>query len=545
MRGAGGIGVRFRPGVFRSLNRIVAPIGDMVRALPGRVRHAGRKRQRGGMATSGQSEFGASWYAAVTPLPAPRPPLSFDLDVDVCIVGGGLAGLAVARETARRGFTVALVEARRLAWNASGRNSGFVVPGFAERPEKLVERVGLPAARTLWALSEQGVRHVRSTTAELGVPEDGRGFLELAKTNDPEGARARLELLGRDLGADVEAWPLERVRDTLQTNHYFSAIHFPGAFHINPLAYALRLAAAAERAGAHIFEHSPAVEIDPAGVRKRVVTPNGRLRAAHIVLAGNIHIGSVAQRLAETLFPIRAYTGVTKPLGEKVRNAIGFAGAISDSQNANWHYRIVGDDRLMWTGAAAVDPFGGPAMKRRLQRGMWATYPQLGRIEFETCWPSDMGFALHRMPQVGEVQPGVWLASAFGSHGLNTSAIVGVLIARAIVEGDDGWRVFLPYELVWAGGRAGRVLVQGMLAWSSVTEAAAALLARRRETLRRRRLHQRLGVPIVPPRPAYRSVDPSTRPTAAPPVPNHDAHLPKTIAVQPPRPEPTTMQASQ
>src|SRR6202040_3633534 len=104
------------------------------------------------------------------------------------------------------------------------------------------------------------------------------------------------------------AWTIERVRDVLKTNHYFHAIRFPGAFQINPLAYALALAAAAEQAGAQIFEHTPALAIDPAGVRKRIVTPQGRVRVGRVVLAGNVHLGAVAQRLADTLVPIAAHT---------------------------------------------------------------------------------------------------------------------------------------------------------------------------------------------------------------------------------------------
>src|SRR5215467_10398492 len=74
--------------------------------------------------------YGDSWYAA-TMVDAPRrPALYSDLDVDVCVIGGGLAGLTAARELARRGWSVVLLEANRLAANASGRNTGFVLPGF-------------------------------------------------------------------------------------------------------------------------------------------------------------------------------------------------------------------------------------------------------------------------------------------------------------------------------------------------------------------------------------------------------------------------------
>jgi hypothetical protein len=202
--------------------------------------------------------------------------------------------------------------------------------------------------------------------------------------------------------------------------------------------------------------------------------------------------------------PVTGYTGVTKPLGPKLADAIGFTGAISDSRNANYHYRIVGGDRLLWTGA--INPLGGAPMAWGMLRAISSTYPQLGRVEFERYWAADMGFAVHRMPQIGEVQPNVWLLSAFGGRGLNTSAIAGELIARGMVEGDDTWRLFLPYELVWAGDLPGRIVARAAAWWSNQSEHLSARLARRREELRRRKQREASGLPATEPRPAYRTI---------------------------------------
>ena len=81
--------------------------------------------------------YGASWYGATQIATPPRDPLTTELDVDVCVVGAGLAGLTVAREVARRGWSVVVLESHSVAWNASGRNTGFVLPGFAADPEAL------------------------------------------------------------------------------------------------------------------------------------------------------------------------------------------------------------------------------------------------------------------------------------------------------------------------------------------------------------------------------------------------------------------------
>jgi gamma-glutamylputrescine oxidase len=466
------------------------------------------------MGNDSQSEYGATWYCGVTSPRPQRTPLSYDLDVDVCVIGGGLAGLTVAREVARRGWSVTVVEARRIAWNASGRNSGFVLPGYSAQIEKIIERVGLPATKALWELSQSGVEYIRETIAEVGDVGiiEGKGFLDVFKKPDADRALTRAKLFEQEMGIAVESWPMERVRDALRAGCYFEAIYFPHAFQINPLAYALGLADAAERAGVRIFENTRAVAFDPAGVRKRIEMPQGRVRAGHVVLAGNVHLGGIAQRLADTLVPITAFTGVTQPLGERLAEAITFRGAVGCSQHANDHYRIVGGDRLLWTGSASVAP-RSRRTQRWLEGRLGATYPQLGPVQFEYFWPGEMGLAVHRMPQIGEVQPGIWLASAFGGHGLNTSAMAGELIARAIVEGDDAWRRFLPFELVWAGGRLGRTAVRAAAWWRHQSEAVGALAVQRREELRRKRQERKRNAELAKtaPRPDYRQVEASKR----------------------------------
>jgi len=466
------------------------------------------------MEGAAQSEFGPTWFSRVTALPPARPALSYEIDVDVCVIGGGLAGLTVARELVRRGWSVAVLEAKRIAWNASGRNSGLVMPGYAANVEKVVERIGLPAARALWALSEAGVRCVRDTIAELGINSivQGYGWLDVSKTGDRGAALARARLLSEELGVEVEPWSQEQVRDVLRSNRYFSAVNHPHAFQINPLAYALALADAAERAGVHIFENSPATSIDPAGVRKRVPTPQGRVRAGRVVLAGNVYLGAVADRIAGSLVPVTAFTGVTKPLGPRLQSVISYRGAVSDSHYGDYSYRIIDGDRLMWTGGVSIRRRNARQMERRLARAIRTTYPELGSIAFDNFWSGTMGFAVHRMPQIGELSPGIWLASGFGGQGINTCAIVGQLVARAIAESDATWQAFLPYELVWAGGIAGRMVTQATLSWWQTSEAIAASLARRREALQLRRQREAAGEPLeIVRRPAYRVVKASQR----------------------------------
>src|SRR5215831_7022943 len=344
----------------------------------------------------------AGWYEATRVASPERARLNFDLDVDVCVIGGGLAGLTVAREVARRGWSVAVLEAHRLAHAASGRNTGFVLPGFSEHIERMIERIGLDQTKELWGLSEQGVDYVRRAIVDTAMPgaDPVSGWLHVSKTDNADEIGKQVERL-RWIGVSVEAWPTERVREVLPNERYFGALHFPGALHIHPLNYALGLAADAEKSGARIFEDTPATKIDPAGVRKRVDTPAGRLRAAHVVLAGNVELGDLMPRLGATLLPITTYVLVTEPIAG-LAEIVRYRGAVSDTNRADNHYRIVGGansggERLQWSGrmrAWQADP-------RWVRRGLIAdikrNFPALGDVKIAHLWRGTLGRPVHRM----------------------------------------------------------------------------------------------------------------------------------------------------
>jgi glycine/D-amino acid oxidase-like deaminating enzyme len=414
-----------------------------------------------------------------------RARLSFDLDVDICVVGAGLAGLSVALESARLGASVAVLEGRHIGWNASGHQLGTVMPGYGLPIGDLIARIGLEGTRELWSLSKQGAESVRANASEQLIPGIAlsEGALEVSNVDVGDRLISRLQMLGEDFETEVEGWQVDRVRAELKTDRYFHGVYYPRAFQIDGRKYIHGLAALASRAGARIFEDTPVVSIDPSGIRKRIVTPSARLRASHIVLAGNIHLGAPLRRLSETLLPVWRYAGVTAPLGERLAEAMTFRGSVADSDGID-HFRIVEGDRLMWaspeTTWAARPARLAPAIARRIR----TIFPQLGRVEMAEVWGGAVGQTVHGMPQIGQLRRGLWVASGFGRQGLNTSAMAGQLIARSILWGDERWRLFSPFELVWAGGPTGRVAGYVIGMWGRGSSAAAGALARYRERAR-------------------------------------------------------------
>jgi gamma-glutamylputrescine oxidase len=199
------------------------------------------------------------------------------------------------------------------------------------------------------------------------------------------------------------------------------------------------------------------------------------------VLAGNVHLGKLLPRVSGTLLPVWTYVATTAPLGPRLEDAIAYRGAVSDTELADSHYRIVGADRLMWSGGVTTWEGNPRHFASTLKAEIEGIYPQLKPVDLEHIWTGALGNTLHRMPQIGELSPGLWLASGFGGHGINTTAMAGNIIARAIDEGDDTWRLFLPFELVWAGGAVGRMAGQAYYSWVRAREGYLARQSRRRE----------------------------------------------------------------
>jgi hypothetical protein len=205
------------------------------------------------------------------------------------------------------------------------------------------------------------------------------------------------------------------------------------------------------------------------------------------VLAANTQLGALMPQLAATLMPITTYVMETEPLGPLLHEVVKYRGAVSDTDRLDNHYRIVGGDRLQWSGRMSVRDADPKRYARSLVASIKRIFPQLGDIKVAHVWSGTFGRTLHHMPQIGEIEPGVWVASGFGRHGLNTSAVAGELLASGIVEKDQTWRLFAPYELVWAGGKVFRAVAQTIYVTSRPATKAREALARARERGRQRR----------------------------------------------------------
>lgn len=414
------------------------------------------------------SSYIDSYYSRTLATPETYPSARGRIEAEICIVGGGLAGLSAALKLARSGRSVVLLEANRIAWGASGRNGGFVAAGYATDLAGIERRVGRDRAGDLYRLSMEGVEIVRGHIATLGITEaqpvpgivkalryDSRGALQASRDRQERDFGLRLQYLSRD-----------EVRGIFASPKYHEGVLDEGAFHFHPLNYGRALAREAARLGASIHENSVVVTADLDGGRKRLRTKDAEIEAGQVLFATGGYTGTLFPALRRTYLPIATYVLLTEAAPDLVRSAIRTTAAVLDDRRAGDYYRLVdGGNRILWGGRITTRTTDPKDIAALLRREMVTTYPQLAGLKVDVAWSGLMSYARHLMPQIGQLQPGVWFCTAFGGHGMNTTAIGGTVIAEGMTGESDRYRLFEPFGLAWNGGILGRAAAQ-LTYWS-------------------------------------------------------------------------------
>ncbi|MEX3948415.1 NAD(P)/FAD-dependent oxidoreductase [Paraburkholderia sp. EG287B] len=403
-----------------------------------------------------------NYYESTVSRPS-YPQLTGKTDTQICIVGGGLAGLNTALGLVERGVRdVVVLDAERVGFGASGRNGGFVFGGYSLDNAELLRTLGHSQARALYRLTVDAVDLIRTRIARYGIDCEivDRGVMLANWFDDPSRLDATRTLMKRDFGVDWEPVTKDALRAQLKTTRYHGGLFEPNAFHFHPLKYVLGVANAAAQGGARIYDQSPVRAIERNGAGFVVRTPHGTVTAKDVVFAGGGYARGVAPRIERAVLPIATYVIATEPLGVRLADAIDAPYAVYDTRFAFDYYRPLKDTRILWGGRISVLDRGPDAIARLLKRDLARVYPQLADVKIEHAWGGLMSYARHKMPQIGRDADGVWHAIAFGGHGMAPTTVAGETLADALALGVPVPEGFSAFSLTRTFGLAGLAAAQ-------------------------------------------------------------------------------------
>ncbi len=393
----------------------------------------------------GSSEHVNSYYAATANPVAAFPVLAGDIDCDVCVVGGGIAGCSSALHLAERGFRVVLLEDKRIGWGASGRSGAQVLPGFSSSQTKLESLVGKEMARALWDVTVEALALTRDLIRHHEIAcdwVDGQMHAAIKPRHRTE-LIEWAEQLERDYGYRstrfIEGTELNQL---LATRRYIAGLYDTQSGHLHPLNYTLGLASAAQRRGANVFEGTRALAFTP-GSQVSVQTARGAVRCRHLVLCGNAYLNGTAPELTSKIISVGTYIVATERLGaERAQQLITNNMAVTD---LNWvldYFRRSADHRLLFGGRVSYSGLDPDDSATATRARMLKVFPQLEDVRIEHAWGGYLDITLNRAPHFGRLAPNVYFLQGFSGHGIALTGIAGKLIAEAVAGTAERFDLF-------------------------------------------------------------------------------------------------------
>ncbi|AJX69020.1 FAD-binding oxidoreductase [Burkholderia pseudomallei] len=378
----------------------------------------------------------ASYYAATVNDTTRHPPLEGTIDADVCVIGAGLTGISAALNLAERGHSVAVLEASKVGWAASGRNGGQLIGGFACGIDAFEPYLNADEIRLVWDMGLETLAIAKERIAKHAIDcAFVPGYLSAAnKPRDVDALRRSRDEAARRFGyTRLRYVERDALAQYVQSSRYLGGLFDPDSGHLHPLNYTLGLARAAVASGARIHEDSAVTRIASEAGGHVVSTARGAVRARFVVLACNAFLGALAPALSRKIMPVGTYVIATEPLGEaRARALMPAQAAICDSRFALDYFRPTPDARLLWGGKVSYSTLEPRKLADAMRRDMLKTFPQLADVTIEHAWGGFVDITMNRAPHFGRLTPTVYFAQGFSGHGVNTTGLAGKLIAEAI-----------------------------------------------------------------------------------------------------------------
>ena len=377
-------------------------------------------------------EHTGSYYAATANDTTNYPRLKEDLRVDVCVIGAGFTGISAALALAEKSYSVAVLEANRVAWGASGRNGGQMIHGISG--EHHLEKKFPDKADLLWDMRWRGHDVIRERVEKYAIDCDLKsGYLDVAIKSRH---LREFEEEDRRLGAHNVAFEhgmlsREETRDALGTDAYIGALKIMGNGHLHPLNLCIGEARAAESLGAVIFEQTEAQKLDH-GDAVRVSTAEGSVTADYVLLAGNAYQW-LDRSLRSRFLPVKSFIIATEPLSEELQDVINPHDlAVCDPNFLLKYFRLSADKRMLFGNRFRYFGEDRDVIAANHVPKMLGLYPQLEGLQVDYGWGGTIAVPINRVPQFGRIAPNVFFANAYSGHGVNVTHLAGEVIADAI-----------------------------------------------------------------------------------------------------------------
>jgi glycine/D-amino acid oxidase-like deaminating enzyme len=379
------------------------------------------------------------WLATAPEFQALEGPLP--AHADVVVGGGGFTGLSAALSLARKGASVVVLEAGRIAGEASGRNGGHVNNGLAVDYGALADKLGVEQARALYLAYDAAVDTVERVIAQEGIACDfaRNGKLKLADRPAHFDALARsFERLKREVDPDVELLDATQARKEVRSESFHGGLLQKKSAQMHMGRFAVGLAEAAQRHGALIHPHTALARLERNGSGHTLHTNRGVISANQVLMAtGASRIGpfSTFSYWRRRIVPVGSFIVVTEPLRSgAIEQLLPKRRTYTTTKNIHHYFRTTPDNRLVFGGRARF-AMSSPQSDQKsgviLQAALAETFPSLARVKLDYCWGGLVDMTRDRLPRAGE-HHGLYYAMGYSGHGTQMSVHMGQCMAEVM-----------------------------------------------------------------------------------------------------------------
>lgn len=375
------------------------------------------------------------WYATADAASA-YPELEETVTADVCVVGAGYTGMTTSLELAKKGVSVALVEAQEPGFGGSGRNAGHCTPTFTHYSLPDLRRMlGEPWAERLIHRQTRANDRVSALIRdyEINCEWQQNGYFMGALTPSHIGdLKAKVETYGA-VGARTRfVDPAEAAAITGSERFIGGWFHEEGG-HLNPLGYSRGLARAAMQEGVRLFARSPVTGCRRDGARWRVETAKGAVLADKVIFTTGAYTVGGWPKLDETFKIMRVFVCATQPLDPETRKTVLPRNTtMHDGRGDIYVYKYNREGRIV----ASMFPMGRRGVDvahtaRVLTDRLKWLHPGIREdIRWDYLWWGELDMQQKTIPRLYGLAPGVAAMTGLSGRGVPTGSMLGGILSE-------------------------------------------------------------------------------------------------------------------